>query len=143
MKPERLFADTNLFLRYLTNDVPEQADAVEQLLRRAAAGGLVLVTNTLVMAEMVWTLETFYQLPRRDIKEKVLTILNTPGLSVADGELILQAMISYTEKNVDFIDAYNAAWMRSLGLKIACTFDRKHFSHLEEVTVMIPGANTL
>lgn len=143
MKPERLFADTNLFLRYLTNDVPEQADAVEQLLRRAAAGGLVLVTNTLVMAEMVWTLETFYQLPRRDIKEKVLTILNTPGLSVADGELILQAMISYTEKNVDFIDAYNAAWMRSLGLKIACTFDRKHFSRLEEVTVMIPGANTL
>ncbi|MCZ7625587.1 MAG: type II toxin-antitoxin system VapC family toxin [Candidatus Methylomirabilis sp.] len=87
MKPERLFVDTNLFLRYLTNDVPEQADAVEQLLRRAAAGGLALVTNTLVMAEMVWTLEAFYQLPRSDIKEKVLTILNTPGLEVADGEL--------------------------------------------------------
>ena len=142
MKPERLFADTNLFLRYLTNDVPKQADAVEQLLRRAAAGGLVLVTNTLVMAEMVWTLETFYQLPRRDIKEKVLTILSTPGLDVADGELILQAMICYTEKNVDFIDAYNAAWMRSFGLKIACTFDRKHFFRFEGVTVMIPGANT-
>jgi predicted nucleic acid-binding protein len=35
MKPERVFADTNLFLRYLTNDVPDQADAVERLLRRA------------------------------------------------------------------------------------------------------------
>ena len=38
MNPERLFADTNLFLRYLTNDIPQQADAVETLLRRAAAG---------------------------------------------------------------------------------------------------------
>ena len=37
MKPERVFADTNLFLRYLTNDVPAQADAVEELLRQAAA----------------------------------------------------------------------------------------------------------
>lgn len=141
MTPERLFADTNLFLRYLTNDVPEQAEAVEQVLRRAAAGELVLVTNTLVMAEIVWTLETFYQLPRSDIKDKVLAILNTPGLEVADGDLMLQAMTWYTEKNVGFIDAYNAAWMRGLGLTIACTFDRKHFSRLEGVTVMVPGAD--
>jgi len=44
MSPERLFADTNLFLRYLTNDIPQQADAVETLLRRAAAGEVTLLT---------------------------------------------------------------------------------------------------
>lgn len=141
MKPEQIFADTNLFLRYLTNDVPEQADAVEQLLRRAAAGELVLVTNSLVMAEIVWTLETFYEQSRSDIKDKVLAILNTPGLEVADGELILQAMTWYAEENVDFIDAYNAAWMQGRGLKIAGTFDKKHFSRFQGVTVMVPGAN--
>jgi predicted nucleic acid-binding protein len=139
MKPERIFVDTNIFLRYLTNDVPEQADAVEQLLRRAAAGELVLVTNPLVMAEIVWTLETFYQRPRSEVKDKVLAILNTPGLDVVDSDLVLQAMNWYAEKNVDFIDAYNAAWMQGQGLKIACTFDRKHFSRLEGVTVMVPG----
>jgi hypothetical protein len=32
MTPERWFADTNLFLRYLTNDIPAQADTVEELL---------------------------------------------------------------------------------------------------------------
>lgn len=36
--PERVFLDTNVFLRYLTNDVPKRADAVERLLRRAGAG---------------------------------------------------------------------------------------------------------
>ena len=36
MKPERVFADTNLFLRCLANDVPEQADAVERVLQMAA-----------------------------------------------------------------------------------------------------------
>lgn len=44
MTPERWFADTNLFLRYLTDDVPEQADAVEELLNRAKRGELTLLT---------------------------------------------------------------------------------------------------
>jgi len=38
MKPERVFADTNLFLRYLTNDVPAQADGVNSLLEQAERG---------------------------------------------------------------------------------------------------------
>ena len=66
---------------------------------------------------IVWTLESFYHLPREDIKEKVLAILNTPGLQVVDGELVLRAIIWYAEKNVDFIDAYNAAWMQARGIK--------------------------
>ena len=45
MGSERLFADTNVFLRYLTNDVPEQADAVEHLLVRVMQGEIVLNPN--------------------------------------------------------------------------------------------------
>ncbi|MBW2040291.1 MAG: PIN domain-containing protein [Deltaproteobacteria bacterium] len=138
MKSERVFADTNLFLRYLTNDVPEQADAVERLLRRAAAGELVLVTNELVIAEIVWTLETFYQLSREQIRDKVLAIFNTPGVELVDGNLVLQAIIWYAEKNVDFIDAYNATWLLSQGLKGVYTFDHKHFSRLEGITAKVP-----
>ncbi len=58
MSIETIYADTNLFLRYLTNDVPEQADAVDAVLRRAATGEVSLVTNSLVLAEIVWTLES-------------------------------------------------------------------------------------
>jgi len=39
---ERAFIDTNLFLRYLTNDIPEEADRVENLLERAEAGEITL-----------------------------------------------------------------------------------------------------
>ena len=123
MKPERVFADTKLFLRYLTNDVPAQADAVEQLLHQAANGQVVLVANSMVIAEIVWTLESFYRLPRRDIRDKVLAILNTSGLDVPEGDLVLQAAIGYTDKNVDFIDAYNAAWSLAHGIGAVCTFD--------------------
>lgn len=141
MSAERIFADTNLFLRYLTNDVPEQADAFEQLLRRAMSDEVTLVTNSLVIAEMVWTLESFYHLPPVEIQAKVLAIVNTPGLEVGDGDLVLQAVLWYVEKNVDFIDAFNAAWLLQQGMTTACTFDRKHFARFEGVGVRVPGEN--
>lgn len=138
MKPDTIFVDTNLFLRYLTNDVPEQADAVERLLRRAMAGEIRLLTNELVIAEIVWTLESFYKLSRQEIRDKVLAILNTPGLEVANGPTVLQAIVWYAEKNVDFIDAYNGAWILSQGLNAVYTFDRRHFSRLEGLTPLTP-----
>lgn len=138
MKTERLFADTNLFLRYLTNDVPQQADAVEGLLRRAAAGEVTLVTSSMVIAEIVWVLETVYGLSRTSIAEKVLAILNTPGLEVPEAEILLQAVIWYAEQNVDFADAYNGAWMLAQGIDTVCTFDRRHFRRLPGIMVLQP-----
>jgi len=142
MKRERAFADSNLFLRYLTNDMPQDADGVERLIWQAVAGELTLVTNALVLAEIIWTLESFYHLPRPDIKQRVLAILNTPGLEVVDGDLVLQAVVWYAERNVDFIDAFNAAWMRAQKLEAIYTFDRKHFSRLEGLRVRVPTAET-
>jgi len=138
MKPERCFVDTNLFLRYLTNDVPEQADAVERLLRRAAAGEIGLVTNGLVLAEIVWVLESYYHLPPPAIREKILAILNTPGLDVPDSGLVLQAITWYAEQNVDFIDAYNAAWMQEQGINTVYTFDQRHFTRLRGIVAQVP-----
>jgi len=138
MEAETVFADTNLFLRYLTDDIPEQADAVEALLRRAAKGEVSLVTTSLVIAEIVWTLEIYYHLPKRDVQAKVLAILNTSGLDVSDSDLALQAIGAYAEKNVDYIDAYNVAWMHKNNIGSAYTFDQKHFNRFEGIVVKMP-----
>lgn len=139
MKADRSFADTNLFLRYLTNDVPEQADAFEQVLRQAVAGEITLVTNSLVIAEIIWTLESYYHLTPLEVQDKILAIFNTPGLEVVDGDLVIQAVLWYVEKSVDFIDAFNVAWMRGQDVRTIFTFDRKHLSRFEGIEVAVPG----
>ena len=138
MKIEIAFADTNLFLRFLTNDVPAQADQVEALLHRAAHGKVELVTTSLVIAEIVWTLESYYGLSKKDTGAKILAILNTPGLQIIESDLILQAASWYAEKNVDFIDAYNAVWMLKHDLVKAYTFDTKHFNRFEGISAETP-----
>lgn len=139
MPIERVFIDTNLFLRYLINDLPEQADRVEELLQRAARDEIVLVTTSLVIAEIVWTLASFYKLSREQIRDRVLAILNTPGLEVAESDLPIEAATNYATKNVDFIDAYNVAWMLRQEINTAYTFDRKHFSRFDSIDVKVPG----
>jgi len=138
MSDEAYFVDTNLFLRYLTNDVPAQAGAVESLLQRAAKGKVKLVTTSMVIAEIVWTLESFYELDKKEIQEMVLGILNTDGLEVADSDLILQAIVHYSDKNVDYIDAFNAAWMIKNDVDRIYTFDQKHFNRFEKIVTEAP-----
>lgn len=138
MKPDAIFVDTNLFLRYLTNDVPAQADVVEKLLRQAEQNKIQLVTNSMVVAEIIWTLESYYEVERQDIQNKILAILNTAGLGIPESNLILKAIIWYAEKNVDFIDAYNAAWMEQEGIEKIYTLDQKHFARFDNVEVIKP-----
>jgi predicted nucleic-acid-binding protein len=138
MKADSTFVDTNLFLRFLTNDVPEQADAVEKLLRQAEQNRKQLVTNSMVIAEIVWTLESYYESGREDIQNKIFAILNTSGLEIPENDLILKDIIWYAEKKVDFIDAYNAAWMEQKGIEKIYTFDQKHFARFDDMEVMKP-----
>lgn len=138
MEAETFFVDTNLFLRYLTNDVPGQADAVESLLQRASKGKVNLVTTSMVIAEIVWTLESYYEIGKKEIQTMVLGILNTTGLEVIDSDLLLQAIIPYADKNVDFIDAFNAAWMVKNDVNRIFTFDQKHFNRFEGITAEVP-----
>lgn len=142
MNPETVFLDTNVFLRYLTNDLPPQADAAEALLLKAEAGELKLITSSLVVAEIVWTLSSYYRLSKEDIRQKIMAILNTPGLEVEDARLILQAVDWYVEKNVDFLDAFNASWLAEKGVGTVCTFDQKHFQRFENLKIRVPHIAT-
>jgi len=132
------FIDTHVFLRFLTNDVPEQARAVEEILIEAEKGEIDLFTSVLTLAEIVWTLEAYYDLPRDDVRDKVIAILNTPGLKVEEADILAQAVSLYADLNIDFIDAYNAVWTKDQDLSDVITFDTKHFNRIPWINAHTP-----
>lgn len=111
---------------------------MESLFQRASKGKVNLVTTGIVIAEIVWTLESYYRLGKKEIQTMVLGILNTDGLEVIDSDLLLQTIMPYADKNVDFIDAFNAAWMVKNNIDKICTFDQKHFSRFDGIIVETP-----
>lgn len=134
----RLFVDTNVFLRFFTNDVPDQAAAVETVFRRAAVGEIQLVTNAMVLAELLSVLESYYRLSRTEVEERVMAEALMEGLMLPETDLVTEALSSYAQSDVDFIDAYNAAWMKQQGVRRVLTFDAKHCSRLDGTEVQAP-----
>lgn len=63
--------DTNVLLRLILNDVPEQTVIVEKLLASAA----IFEIADAAIFEMVFVLEKLYKLPREHVAENVLTVV--------------------------------------------------------------------
>ncbi len=118
--------------------MPDQAQAVDRLLERAEVGAFQLHTSVLTIAEVVWTLETYYELESETIRDQIVAILNTPGLDVENSNIIALAMILYADENIDFEDAYHGVWMKEQDLCSAIAFDLKHFRRISGVTAHSP-----
>jgi len=131
------FIDTNIIIRFLTDDVPEKADACEEVFKREARKDERVFITDLVVAEIVWALESVYGLSKKEIQDKVEKILNTPNLFCLHKDIILGALILYAEKDIDFIDAYNALILKEKGIKELYSYDR-HYEQIEWLTRLEP-----
>jgi len=131
------FLDTNIFIRFLTDDVPEKVDACEEIFKKAVEKQETLFTTDLVIAEIVWVLESFYELQKNEIQDKVEKILNTPNLICPHKDLILNALILYSEKNIDYIDACNALILKENGIEELYSYD-KHYDRIDWLTRLEP-----
>ena len=127
------FLDANIFIRYLTNDDPAKADRVEKLLDQAAGGKNRLLTTEMVIAEVIWVLESFYKLDNRAIGPMVKAILATPGLEVINGNLVEKAVEHYMAENIDFIDGYIAAVMVRHKVSEIFSYDKKHLARIKGI----------
>ena len=126
-----VFVDTNVFIRYLTNDDPVKADGVDKLLVKAANGEITLITAEVVLAEVIWVLESFYGLKKNAIGPMIKAILITPGLKVINGSLVAKAIDYYLFHNIDFIDGYISALMEKEKIDSIFSYDKKHLSRIK------------
>jgi len=120
------FVDTNIFLRLLTNDDPRKADACEELFRKAINDKIDLFTTELVIAEIIWVLESYYGIAKNQVRNNIEKILSTRNLYCPNKEVILHALAAYAEQNVDYVDAYNAFLIKMAGISELYSYD-KHF----------------
>jgi Predicted nucleic-acid-binding protein, contains PIN domain len=132
------FIDTNPFIRYLTNDIPELAQKVENLLEKARKGQIKLITNELIIAEIVWVLESVYDLTKDQIYELLQGIFNTHNLEIPNKMILKEASEVYKDKNIDFIDAYTVCYMRAKGYKTLISFDKKHMKRVDWIELKEP-----
>jgi predicted nucleic acid-binding protein len=115
------FLDTNILIRHLTGDPADQARRATQFL---ADQDELLVTD-LVLAEMVYVLESFYEVAPSAVAEMARAVLAFPAVSVVNPDLLLRAIELYELERLDFADAYLVAAAEVSGVGVVASFDRR------------------
>lgn len=116
----RAFIDTNILIRHLTGDPPDLAARASRLLAEADE----LLVADLIVAEVVYVLESFYKVGRAQIAEAVRAIVGFGTTRLVDEELVLRAVEIYELHRIDFAEAYLVASAERSGVGVIASFDR-------------------
>ena len=117
--------DTNILLRYFTQDDPVQSYKatvlIEQRLTEQSPGFVSIVA----LAETVWVLERFYRLKKQEIAIVIERILGADALLVEHEAEVATALTALWEGRGSFADALVGAINAQAGCSRTLTFDRK------------------
>lgn len=108
--------DTNLLVRALVADNPEQVAVV----RRLIAGDTVFVSRT-VLLETEWVLRARYKKTRAELHEFFTALLETDNTVIETSEAVGNAIDWYAQ-GADFADALHLA---TCGSAVMHTFDQE------------------
>ena len=114
------FVDTNVLIRHLTGDPPDMAARATA----ALASGEPLLLADLVLAECVYVLQSFYEVPRARVAQLMRSAIALPSIETVDPRSLLRALEVYETERLDFAEAYLVAQAEATGVEAIVSFDR-------------------
>ena len=110
--------DTNVLVRFLLGDDPNQSHRAAALMTRLEKGSESAYLEDSVLAETVWVLEKGYGVPRNEIGRLLSAIVQLPGIRCRSRRAVLEALTRFVADPADIVDCLLASWARSRGLKV-------------------------
>ena len=116
--------DTNILVRYITQDNLQQAEAAENLLAIYNNKPQSIFINNIVLCEFVWVLEKGYKYTQQQISSTIRIILSTEEFAFEYHNILWLALEEYELKNTDFSDSLISKLNHNLGYKQTFSFDK-------------------
>lgn len=117
--------DTNILIRFLTGDDEKQTKKVYSLFKNVESEKKELFVPLLVVLEMVWVLESVYEVSRLEIVSAISDLLLMPVLKFAQQSTIQQWINSAKGNRYDLSDLLIAHSAKINGCDSVITFDKK------------------
>lgn len=114
------FVDTNILIRHLTGDPPDMARKATAFLAQADE----LLLPDVIVAETVYVLESFYEVPIEEVARLVRSVVAFDPIRVLDPALLLRSLEVYETHRIDYAEAYLVASAEATGVDDIASFDR-------------------
>ncbi len=115
--------DTNVVLRYLLNDIPEQGFKAKEVI----AGSASYITDV-VAVEIIFVLEKVIGMERADIVKLLKMFLSLPSLTYNDYFLDQAIDLYGARKTLSIVDCYSATEAKAYRNSLV-TFDKALAKH--------------
>lgn len=116
--------DTNVVVRYLTQDDPAQAAAAARIIDSLSSdvpGFLSLV----VIAELVWVLESSYDFKKNDVARVLDNLLRSGELVIERAEIVRHALRAFGVSRAGFTDCLIERCGHAAECQYTATFDKR------------------
>ncbi len=113
--------DTNVLLRAVIIDSPEQFEKSKSLFAAAKRGEINLLVTPVVIGEACFVLESFYKQPTAKIADTMEVFLSADWLLIEQREA-LQGMWDFYRRKMHFVDSYLLSLAKHNSYQLA-TFD--------------------
>ena len=115
---KKTILDANAILRLLLDDVHVQCDTVKEIIE---SNDCFCVLSTI--QEVVYVLEGYYEISRKEIKEKLIELSRV--MEIEDEDIFVSAFQYYTETpKIDFADCIMCGYKKNRDVDVL-TFDHK------------------
>jgi predicted nucleic-acid-binding protein len=117
--------DTNILVRLLVRDDPDQTEQARRFIDSRCTPESPGFINCVVLAELVWVLDSVYRFPRQQVAAAIESLLMGRDRIVEYHDDVQGALAEYRSSNIDFIDAVIGRINLARGCEATATFDRK------------------
>lgn len=126
----RTAVDTNVLLRYLLADEPQQAEIARALIREAD----FLIVPLPVLCEVVWVLRQGYKLAPADIADALDILIGADNVQTSRGAV--ETGLAMLRAGGDFADGVIAHDAKTFGARRFATFDKKAANLLNRLNII-------
>ncbi len=120
--------DTNIIIRYLTQDDPQQSKSAEYIIETELDSKNQGFISLIVLIEVIWVLKTCYQQSKPELYHIVESLLTTKQLIIEKSDNAYKALRIWQKGNGDYSDALIAVLSQENGCAYILTFDKKAVS---------------
>lgn len=115
--------DTNVLVRYLVADDPEQHAAATALIEGELTPEAPGLVHPVALCELVWVLRQVYKVPKPEVVAALRLVLAVRTLHVLDEAAVRAALDLFERHAADFADALLSVEYQTEGSSLV-TFDR-------------------
>lgn len=120
--------DTNVLVRYITQDEPQQAQRANHVIEQCSKASPGYIAQ-IVLCELVWVLRRAYGYDKQQVIAVVDQILITAELDVENEELARRALEAWRSGLAGYSDYLIALSNQAAGCELTYSFDQKLILH--------------